>query len=137
MFIGASIWCVYLGYTIVEGLKIQKWPNVEGVMVSSSAKRIDHNKERYILEVEYKYSVDGQALTGYKISNSNVMLSRMEKEVSLKNYSPDKKVRVFYDPSDHKNSYLKSGVDLGIYILLIACFSLVVFSAINLKKLFK
>lgn len=137
MLIGASIWCVILGSTVVEGLKAQKWPSVDGVMMSSSAKRINHSKERYIIEVEYRYSVQSETFTGNKISSSDVMLNRTEKETGLKNYSPNTKVKVFYDPNNLKNSYLKVGVDLGIYILLIACFGMVMFSVTNLNKLFK
>lgn len=137
MLVGASIWCIYLGVTLVEGLQTESWPSVDGVIVSSNAKRIDHDKERYVIDVEYKYSVNEKHFTGTEISSSNKMLTKSEKENSLERYVSGKSVKVYYDPDSHQNAYLVTGADIGIYILLLACLGMVGFSAYSLRKLVK
>ncbi|MDF3126937.1 DUF3592 domain-containing protein [Rheinheimera sp. 1928-s] len=137
MFVGASIWCLYLGHIAIEGLKASGWPSVDGVITSGSAKRIDHSKERYIIEVEYKYSVGHKNFIGNRLSNLNALLDSSEKDSALKRYSTDSSVKVHYDPNNPQNSYLVTGVHLVTYVLWLACVGMVIFSAVHLKKLFR
>lgn len=137
MFLGALAWSIYLGMIVSDGLAMKNWPVTEGTVISSNAKRIDHNQERYIIELEYSYLVGQESFVGRKISNSNVMLDRAERDLLLKQYEQSSRVTVYYNPKDIRTSYLKAGVDNGIYILLLACIGMVVFSAINLRKLFR
>ncbi len=137
IFLGALAWSLYLGIIVSDGLAIKSWPVTEGEVIASNAKRIDHNQERYIIEIEYSYSVGQDFYVGDKISNSNVMLDSSERDLLLKQYKPNSKVTVYYNPQEADMAYLKAGVDNGIYILLLACIAMIAFSAVNLIKLFK
>lgn len=137
MFLGALAWSIYLVTIVSDGLAMKSWPVTEGTVISSNAKRIDHNQERYIIEVEYSYSVGRESFVGSKVSNSNVMLDRAERDLLLEQYKKNSKVTVYYNPQELGTAYLEAGVDNGIYILLLACIGMVVFSATNLRKLFR
>ncbi|WP_233079586.1 DUF3592 domain-containing protein [Rheinheimera soli] len=137
MFVGASIWCLYLGHIAIEGLKASGWPSVDGVITSGSAKRVDHSKERYIIEVEYKYSIGHKSFTGNRLSNLNSLLDSSEKDIALKRYSADSSVKVYYDPNNHQNAYLVTGVHLVTYVLWLASLGMAVFSVLSLRKLLK
>ena len=137
MFLGALAWSLYLGLIISDGLAIKSWPVTEGEVIASDAKRIEHNQERYIIEIKYSYSVGQESYVGDKISNSNVILDSSERDLLLKQYKPNSKVTVYYNPQELGIAYLEAGVDNGIYILLLACIAMAAFSAVNLIKLFK
>ncbi len=135
MFVGASIWCFYLGHIAIEGLKASSWPSVKGVITSASAKRVEHSKERYVIEVEYKYSVGHKSFTGNRLSNLNNLLDRIEKDIALKRYAADSSVTVYYDPNNHQNAYLVPGADLVVYVLWLASLGMAIFSAVSLTRL--
>ena len=137
IFLGALAWGLYLGIIVSDGLAIKSWPVTEGEVIASNAKRIDHNQERYIIEIKYSYSVGKESYVGDKISNSNVMLDRSERDFLLKQYEPNSKLTVYYNPQEVNKSYLKAGVENGIYILFFSCLAMIAFSAVNLIKLLK
>ena len=137
MFFGATIWSTYLLMILNIGMETKHWPVTEGKVLSSNAKRINHHQERYILEIKYSYSINNGQLVGNKISNSNVMLTRAEKDLKLKDYHPASLISVYYNPEKPSESYLITGVDYGVFILLIACIGMLIFSALNLRKLIK
>lgn len=135
MFIGASLWSIYLGSLILEGMETKEWPVITGVVISSKGQRIDHNKERYILEIKYEYTVDGKNYSSRRVSLSNKMLTLSEKDELLEKYRPQSEVNVYYDPVNPRDSYLVNGLDKGILILFIGCISLVLFAGFNLRRL--
>lgn len=137
MLFGATLWSIYLVTIVIEGMENKNWPITEGKVLSSNAKRINHNQERYILEIEYSYSVNNEQLVGSKISSVHEMLTRTEKDSKLKEYHPNSLISVYYNPKNPRDSYLVTGVDYKILILLIACIVMTIFSAINLRKLMK
>jgi hypothetical protein len=135
MLIGASLWSMYLVSLILEGIETREWPEVTGAVISSKGQRIDHNKERYILEIEYEYAVDGKSYYSKRVSSSNKMLTLSEKDELLGQYKPQSEVSVYYDPANPKEAYLIKGLDKGILILFIACIVLMFFSGFNLRRL--
>lgn len=137
MFVGASIWCFYLGHIAIEGLKASGWPSVEGVITSASTKRVEHIKERYVIEVEYKYAVGHKNFTGNRLSNLNTLLDSSEKYFALKRYTADSSVKIYYDPNNHQNAYLVPGADLVVYVLWLASLGMAIFSVLSLRKLLK
>lgn len=135
MLLGSACWLVILSFYIYEGLKTKNWLSTNGVIISASSLRIDHNKERYIIECKYKYEAEGNTLYGSNISGSNIMYTRSEINEELKKYAPDTNITIFYEPNNPQNAYLKTGVDNGLYILLVVGFGIFIFSFINIKKL--
>jgi hypothetical protein len=135
MLIGASLWSMYLVSLILEGIETREWPEVTGAVISSKGQRIDHNKERYILEIEYEYAVDGKSYYSKRVSSSNKMLTLSEKDELLGQYKPQSEVSVYYDPANPKDAYLIKGLDKGMLILFIACIGLMFFSGFNLRRL--
>jgi hypothetical protein len=135
MLIGASLWSMYLVSLILEGIETREWPEVTGAVISSKGQRIDHNKERYILEIEYEYAVDGKSYYSKRVSSSNKMLTLSEKDELLGQYKPQSEVSVYYDPANPKEAYLIKGLDKGMLILFIACIVLMFFSGFNLRRL--
>jgi hypothetical protein len=116
-------------------METREWPEVTGAVISSKGQRIDHNKERYILEIEYEYAVDGKSYYSKRVSSSNKMLTLSEKDELLRQYKPQSEVSVYYDPANPKEAYLIKGLDKGILILFIACIVLMFFSGFNLRRL--
>ena len=47
------------------------------------------------------------------------------------------KVNVYYNLKEPSKAYLIVGVDYGIYLLLFALIAMVVYSAVNLRRLLK
>ena len=137
MLFGAASWLLLLSFYIYEGFQTKNWPFTEGVIISATAQRIDHDKERYIIDVNYEYKLAGKAFNGHNISGTKVMYTRSEINKELENYVPDTKVHVFYQPSSPKNAYLKTGIDNGLYILWLAAVGMCIFSIIKLRKLYK
>ena len=135
MLIGSSLWSIYLVSLILEGMETKEWPEITGVVISSKGQRIDHDKERYILEIEYEYTVDGKSYSSQRVSSSNKMLTMSEKDELLEKYKPQSEVNVYYDPDNPRDSYLINGLDKGILILFIVCIGLVLFSGFNLRRL--
>jgi hypothetical protein len=135
MLIGASLWSMYLVSLILEGIETREWPEVTGAVISSKGQRIDHNKERYILEIEYEYAVDGKSYYSKRVSSSNKMLTLSEKDELLGQYKPQSEVSVYYDPANPKEAYLIKGLDKGMLILFIACIGLMFFSGLTLRRL--
>jgi hypothetical protein len=135
MLIGSSLWSIYLVSLILEGMETKEWPEITGVVISSNGQRIDHDKERYILEIEYEYTVDGKSYSSQRVSSSNKMLTMSEKDELLEKYKPQSEVNVYYDPDNPRDSYLINGLDKGILILFIVCIGLVLFSGFNLRRL--
>jgi len=137
MFLASFAWSTYLATIVSEGLATKSWPVVEGTVISSNALRIQHNQERYIIEVEYSYSVEKKLFVGNRVSNFNSMLDRTDRDLQLKKYETSDKVNVYYNPQEPSKAYLIVGVDYGIYLLLFACITMVFFSAVNLRTLLK
>jgi len=116
MLLSSLAWSAYLVTVVSEGLTTKSWRMVEGTVISSNGLRIQHNQERYIIEVEYSYMVDEKLFVGNRVSNVNSMLDRAERDLQLKRYQTRDKVNVFYNPQEPSKSYLMVGVGYGIYL---------------------
>ncbi|WP_024607800.1 DUF3592 domain-containing protein [Pseudoalteromonas sp. TAB23] len=95
MLLTSLAWSAYLVPVVSEGLTTKSWPMVEGTVISSNGLRIQHNQERYIIEVEYSYMVDEKLFFGNRVSNVNSMLDRAERDLQLNKYQTRDKVNVF------------------------------------------
>ncbi|WP_158000950.1 MULTISPECIES: DUF3592 domain-containing protein [unclassified Pseudoalteromonas] len=136
MLIASAGWIAVLSFYIYEGLESEKWPSTEGVIVTASAKRINHNKERYVIDANYQYSIGNKVFNGKKVSILNTKFTRTEVNEKLKQYLPKNKVLVYYEPSNPNNAYLVVGSYSVLYIIWLVAFVIFIFSFINIKKLY-
>jgi len=100
------------------------WPSVEGVVVVSkiskdrkknddpNTKKIKKYVTKYHLNLRYKYEVEGKVYSSSNISYHrksipNDRYNRKYSEQTSAKYPVGKKVKVYYDPSDHERSVLE------------------------------
>lgn len=133
----AIFWLVALSYHIYKGIEIESWPSAKGVILSSSAKSLKNNIERFVLDIKYQYEVNNKKFQGRNISIMNPKFSRSETDEELNKYEKSTRVLVYYEPDNPANSYLIAGVPRWAYILWFSNLALLVFSLLNLIKLYK
>ena len=79
----AIFWLVALSYHIYKGIEIESWPSAKGVILSSSAKSLKNNIERFVLDIKYQYEVNNKKFQGRNISIMNPKFSRSETDEEL------------------------------------------------------
>lgn len=110
--------------TISRGKASASWPSVQGKVLSSmvSSHRSSSGSGRrssmtYGADVSYEYTVKGKRYTSDRVifgeySSSN----RGHATEIVHRYPKGKKVKVYYDPADHKAAVLEAGAGVGAYI---------------------
>lgn len=148
------IGCVVVGvlYALFVLFRSTSWPSVEGVMVESSYKRntyigstelvaVGRPRFDYDINVVYEYSVGGKKYIGNKLFASmpnNIDDGKLAEEM-VEKYPKGAIVRVYFDPSNPKHSYLESMGEVSVkHKVIIALFFLFVIAcASGVLYLFK
>lgn len=122
IFIGFGVG--FLGYGIlqlVQASQTTEWPAVQGNVVECklNSHTSDH-KTTWKCDVRYAYNVDGQSFEGNRIAygyngtNNKSMHSWLHKKLNKSEY-----VRVYYNPSDPRESTLAVGIYRSAYLPIV------------------
>lgn len=87
----------------------ENWSTTTGIVRSSGVRQYnDEGTIKYAPEVEYQYSVEGEQYTSSVIRSEIFVYFNDENEARqfLRGYSPEDKVRVYYNPDNPKESVL-------------------------------
>lgn len=95
MLLTSLAWSAYLVPVVSEGLTTKSCPMVEGTVISSNGLRIQHNQERYIIEVEYSYMVDGKLFLEIEYQTSTLCLIERSEIYNLTNIKRGIKLMFF------------------------------------------
>ena len=89
--------------------KCKKWAFVRGSICSAE---VTENNRRFTPVLTYQYKVNGQALTGTRISpgKGQRYTSAGEAHMEILDLQPDTEVLVFYDPQTPANAVLQADV---------------------------
>ena len=101
---------------IIDGKASQKWPETNGMIISSTVEKYvgAQKKSKYLAEVIYSFSVNGSEYKADKI-RFGTMASLHAGDLS-EIYSEGKSVKVFYNPQDPNVAVLETGVNAGLWI---------------------
>jgi hypothetical protein len=106
-----------------------EWPLTSGIMKSSEVRYLGH-KHDYTLDLVYSYRVNGEYYEGTALFAGfpNDFDHQAEADRFLKKYPQEKKVDVFYDPSDPSLACLETpeGYATKLKILMLVMFFLVI-----------
>ncbi len=141
VFLIVGIGTLVLGFSWYNNAKeTEKWPTVEGVVVSATVNTHESDgSTMYKPVITYKYSVNGKEYTSPKLSFSDYSSSNSDYAYETVNkYPKGTKVTVFYNPEKPYKAVLEPGVGLFVYMPLGlgAVFALVGFLLL-LKPIFK
>lgn len=90
----------------------KNWPIAMGKIICSGVLR---NRGVYRLDLEYKYTVNGNKYLSNKVSFGHWDSSSQRKTQKIVNrYTTGKCVTVYYDPHNPKNAVLEPGANLGV-----------------------
>ncbi len=119
------ILCVY---SAVLQVRTRYWPYTEGRLVEFNVEEfgasIHKTDQNYTANVLYNYIVSGVKYEGYRISPWLIVASHnvkfiLRKQMSSIQKSSDGKIKVFYEPSNPKKSFLIVASWLGIFITVV------------------
>ena len=124
-------------YSLIFQIRTRYWPFVQGELVESGLDKfgasIVKSDQDYRASALYNYSVSGVNYSGTRVSPWIMLVSYnlrfiIKKQMSYLQRSSDGKVKVFYNPNNHKKSYLIIAGKMGIGItLLISVLPLILF----------
>lgn len=125
-------------YSFIRQIQTRYWPFVEGEIIDIAVEKFGATdqiraNQDYISKALYKYQISGVIYDGTRISPWIFVASHnakliLEKQLSSIQTLPNGKVKVFYNPSNPKKSFLIIAGKIGVFItLLIAISPLVLF----------
>ncbi len=129
LFLGGGIYLVQRGLKSVEQSIVSRdWPTVDGEIVRSAVKLTESpvrengrevliKKSRsYSPSIEYRYTVQGQGLTGTRVTIDDESLgTKASAQAIVDRYPNHAKVKVSYQPDQPKTSVLEPGSWAGSY----------------------
>lgn len=97
----------------------ERWPWTEGKLLRFESQSSGSRRKPVKLELEYEYSVDGQAFTGAELSPviPSGEMTRWYAEKKKREFRAGENVRVTYDPTNPTRSFLETP-DLLLDVLL-------------------
>ncbi|MDY6970610.1 MAG: DUF3592 domain-containing protein [Spirochaetota bacterium] len=125
IFAGFGVGFIIYGYNVLQNAKqSEKWPVVNGTVFLSKIEKHENTtgkgvKRRttvsYLPKIEYKYSINGRE---YK--SNNVVFGQSTEGAGniVQRYPKGKKVKVYYNPSDHATAVLEPGVGISSYLFI-------------------
>lgn len=103
---------------VVRGWQSRSWPQVEGTVIRSEVRRVEHESRRllsptYLNTLAYRYTVNGAEHTGGRVkfgasAGGREAATRQRAE----RYAEGAAVRVSYQPGNPKLAALETGLDL-------------------------
>lgn len=112
-------------YSVIFQLRTRCWPFVSGELVEFGLDKFGasmvKSDQNYSASALYNYSVSGVTYSGTRVSPWLMLVSYnlrfiIEKQMSYVQRSSDGKVKVFYDPTNPKKSFLIVAGKVGIGI---------------------
>jgi hypothetical protein len=119
LFGGLFAWAVY---SFVEAQASQKWPSVQGKVISAGlgtkVGRTSRGRRtvEYSAAVVYQYTVQGQEHTSAQLAFGPEQNYSFVARAVAERYHKDQKVTVYYDPANPKNAVLQREVLFGGYV---------------------
>jgi len=112
--------CILAGgvYEIYWGYQSQSWTPTSGIVRSfklEDAFADSDSSNNFLGIIEYEYIVDGHTYLHEVLGG----VSTCESERLQNRYEPGSRIDVYYDPTKHSRSSLKTGVNLSSSIWLI------------------
>ncbi len=126
-FLGGAIVCGIIGLILLIlfikafrlGKSSNKWPTVEGTIISSS---IAEDDEGYKPLITFSYNVFGEEMTSSIIQPLHLVSIPIDPIKTVKKkadkYPAGKTVNVYYKPDDPKKAVLEPGINKDTYFLL-------------------
>lgn len=126
VFFWFSLYIFVVGvYSVIFQVRTRYWPFTYGDLAELSLGKFDvpaaSSDRSYMTEALYHYNVSGVNYSGTRVSPWVIMLSYnlrfiLKKQMSYVQYSGDGKVKVFYNPSNPKKSFLIIAGKVGVFI---------------------
>jgi len=105
--LAAALGCLYKGFEIYKSYKSTDWPFVRGKI--NRAWRSDHPT---LPNIRYTYKVGARTYQGNTVAYRDLVGASETKRV-LNRYPTGKKVNVYYNPQNHRESALEPGYVKG------------------------
>jgi hypothetical protein len=107
--VAVAIKCTYDYTKMIRARKY--WLSTEGVITKANIIQLDSgfSSHKYIPEIEYSYSVNGQVLTGdrVRIGEGKIVKSRDKAAARISEYKVGNNITVFYNGDSPSDSVLK------------------------------
>lgn len=124
--------CLYAlvtcGYSVFFQLRVSRWPEAKGALLQGGVSKIGgtepvRSNQEYVASGLYEYVVDGALYQGKKVSPWVMVASHnakflLEKQMRGVHRYADGGVRVFFNPTNPKKSYLIKPGKVGIAFTL-------------------
>ena len=119
-------------FNIYKGLESQNWGETQGIILSSQIEErqetdrdydggVDTTYTVYIAKIQYQYTVNGETHISNKISYSyGSTQNKSDAQKLVNKYPSGKSVTVYYNPSNHDEAVLQTGVSDLNYIMTLA-----------------
>jgi hypothetical protein len=113
--IGAS-WLSFGAFHLMRANASLTWPQAEGAILSSQAKRENPDNKLYTPRIQYSYSVGAKSYTGSRLRYGVALaLPLPESQEIVRAYPPRAAARVHYKPDDPAESVLEPGLNPQVW----------------------
>jgi hypothetical protein len=115
---------------LVNVIKCQRWPNVEGEVKKVDVYRSLQQDSGYKVTVTYDYEVEGQIYTSHQrklgyVHGTSSFIPRLFAMLKMAKYEEGKKVKVYYDPKKPNHAILERGIlPFTIFMMFLVAISL-------------
>lgn len=102
-----------------------KWPTAPGRIIEAMVKTVGFGEDtRHRAEVVYEYEVGGRkhqnGCISFQDDLSDSNVTQKEADAIVKKYSVGESVKVFYNPSDARESLLEPKLNTTVYLAMVA-----------------
>jgi Protein of unknown function (DUF3592) len=125
-----------------QAQEAQSWPITSGVIIGSGLlehKHFDaedhHTEITYEPQVQYQFSVNGQAFAGNRIAFGTVSYPYQTAANKIASYPQGTSVTVHYDPDDPNQSVLEPKAAGGVILLIMGILFIIVGLVVGFGKL--
>lgn len=131
MLLITTVFGAYLSARVVENFNSKNWPTVSGVVETSQIKQLKKSTN-YLIQIEYRYFVNGVEYLNDRFSVMNNGVSHEEAKRLLSMYSKGQQVQVRYEPSNPQVSLLETEIN---YLLIFIWFVVVILFMYSIYKI--
>ncbi len=116
-----------------KGRESETWPSVTGEVILSSASSYSGDLVGYVPNIAYKYTVGKTVFSSKRVRfGMGEFNSRNSAEKFISKYPKGRKVPVYYDPRNPKDSVLFTGAPARLPIFLICGVTAIIVGTLNL-----